>query len=157
MADVALNETTEVTIVDGSSNSGNEMIVNSDGSINVSSALSTPPTSTAVVQTAFGSVSTTSGSDTNYTITNAKDLTIQRLSGASEDESGGTAIELFYDPSGTGTPLTRINMLIVNGATYQLDLQEVFTGNGTARIIMRRRGYTAAGREVFGRWEGYEV
>lgn len=33
MADVSLNETTEVTIVDGSSNNGNELVVNSDGSL----------------------------------------------------------------------------------------------------------------------------
>lgn len=36
MADVALNETTEVTIVDGSSNAGAEMVVETLGNINVS-------------------------------------------------------------------------------------------------------------------------
>lgn len=35
MADVPLNETLEVVVVDGSTNNGTEMIVNSDGSVNV--------------------------------------------------------------------------------------------------------------------------
>lgn len=136
---------------------GHSLIVNADGSINTSGALSVPPGSTVINQTAFGAVATTSGTDLNYTITNGKTLTIQRLKAAAEGETGGTATELFYDPTGTGTPLTTIAMLIIDGASAQQDLNDTFVGNGTKRIILRRRGYTASGREVFARWEGYEL
>ena len=153
MADLANIEKNR-QVVEGPS--GVDMIVNTDGSINVSSAISTPPASTRVVQTAFGSVNTTAGTDTSYTITNTKILTIQRLTAAAEDEAGGTVVELFYDPNGDLSSLTRLDMIVINGSTYQTDLNTAFTGNGTRRIVMRRRGYTASGREVFSRWEGYE-
>ena len=155
MADLSPTETSEVTVA--SSDGGNKLIVNSDGSINVSSAVSTPPTSTSVITTAFGTVATTSGTDTNYTITNAKTLTIQQFTAAAEDETGGAAIDLFYDPNGDLSVLTRIETIIINGSTYQTSLNQSFTGNGTRRIVMRRRGYTASSREVFGRWQGYET
>ena len=140
-------------------NDGNFLNVNttSDGRLMVSQELVVPGTSTQVVQTAFGSVSTTTGTDINYTITNGTILTIQRLSAGAEDESGGSVVELFEDPTGLGTPLTRIEMLFINGTSASVDVGQDFTGDGTRRIIMRRRGYTASAREMFARWQGYET
>lgn len=153
MADIS-NAQKDSIVIEG--RNGIDLVINSDGSISTSAAITTPPTSTAISQVAFGFVATTIGLDLNYTITNGKTLTLQRFSAAAADATGGAAIELFYDPNGDLSVLTRIETIILNGATYQASLNQLFVGNGIRRIILRRRGYVNSSREIFARWEGYE-
>jgi hypothetical protein len=123
----------------------------------VGGLLEIPEGSTRVTSTATPSdVSTTAGSDTYYTITNAKILTIQSFAGGAEETTGGSAIDLYYDPNGDLSALTWVDTLYVNGEDSQHSIGEEFTGNGTRRMVMRRRGYTASAREMSGRWYGYE-
>ena len=123
----------------------------------VSQELSSPANTTAVVQSAFGDVATTTGEDTIYTITNGKTLTIQRLSAGSEETTGGSVVELFEDPNGNLTGMTRIETIFTNGNSGNVDIGLDFIGNGTRRIVLRRRGFTSSAREMFGRWQGFEV
>jgi hypothetical protein len=94
--------------------------------------------------------------DTLYTITNAKTLYIQRLSGGAETSTRGSIVELFYDPNGDLSVLTPIEDIYVNGSSDQKDLFEPFAGNGTRRILLRRRQFGGGFYEITGRWEGYE-
>lgn len=133
------------------------MIVNANGSINVTNVDVDPPVNTTpVVITAFGSVASTAGDDTFYTIPNGVNVTLQQLDGGSEENVGGSVIELFHDPNGNLTGMTRLGVLYVNGSSNELPLAQTFTGDGTARIVLRRRGFSTGGREMFARWKGFE-
>lgn len=158
MADIPLDEVREIIIRAGTT-SNNELEVNTDGSVNVVPLLNppAPANTTAVTTSAFGDVSNTSGDDTYYTITNTKVLTIQTLVAGSEETTGGAIVELFYDPNANLTGMTRISTLFVNGTSDNTPVGQNFTGNGTRRIVLRRRSYSSSAREMFGQWIGYEA
>jgi len=142
-----------VKLTDGLDN----LAINSDGSINT--AIINPPApvdATPVNISAFGDVASTAGVDTYYTITNAKTLTIQTLLAGAEYEVSGSIVELFYDPNGDLTVLTRISTIFVNATSDTAPVQQIFIGNGTRRIVLRRRGFGASAREMFAQWFGYE-
>lgn len=157
MADLDSTETSEVTVAD--TDGVNRLAVNSDGSINVIPLLVPPaPTGTTPVSvSAFSVVSSTAGVDTYYTITNTKTLTIQTFLAGSEETTGGSVVGLFYDPNGDLSVLTRISTLFVNGFSDNSPVSASFVGNGTRRIVLRRRGYTSSNREMFAQWLGYEA
>jgi hypothetical protein len=156
MPDQPVDETQEVIIRD-SSTSNYELKVNSDGSINTTITYPpTPATATPVNISAFGDVSSTSGDDTYYTITNTKILIIQTIIAGAEATTGGSIVELFYDPNANLTGMTRISTLFVDGASDTAPVQQHFTGNGTRRIVLRKRAFAASAREMFAQWFGYE-
>ena len=118
MADTPIDETMEVIIRSGAT-SNNEMAVNTDGSINVVPLVvpPAPANTTPVNVSAFSDVATTSGDDTFYTITNTKILTIQTMVAGAEESTGGSIVELFYDPNANLTGMTRVSTLFVNGTS----------------------------------------
>jgi hypothetical protein len=132
--------------------------INTDGSINVQvGGIVTPPAGTTVSVSQFGSVSSTTGIDTFYTVTNGKTLTLQRFTGGAEPHQSGSIVELFHDTNGNLSVLNRIETVFVNGDSAQVGINQSIIGNGVGRILMRRRTYTASSREVWGRWEGFEI
>jgi len=136
----------------------NILLVNADGSINTV-PLVTPPApsgATTVIRDDFSDVASTAGVDINYIITNLQTLTIQTLIAGAETTVGGSIVELFEDPTGTGTPLTRISSLFVSGQSDNAPVNQEFIGDGTRRIILRRRGYSGSAREMFAQWIGFE-
>lgn len=138
------------------STTGDNLKVNPDGSINVAGqVISVPPNTTEVDQNVFGSVSSTTGVDTIYVIPNGETLTIQQLSGGAEEHTSGSIIELFEDPNGNLSVLNRIETVFVNGDSRQVTVQREFVGDGTRRIILRRRRYASNAKEIWGRWRGY--
>ena len=94
--------------------------------------------------------------DDEYTITNTKTLTIQRLSGGSETSNSGSVIELFEDPNGDKTVLNLIEKVYVSGSSDQKDLSAQYVGDGTRRIVLRRRNFGGGTYEMTGAWSGYE-
>ena len=140
------------------SESGANLRVNGDGSLNTIPLVNPPaPLNTTPVNiSAFGDVASKTGVDTYYTITNTKTLTIQSFVAGAEYDSAGSVVEMFYDPNGDLSVLTRISTIFVNGQSDNTPVQQTFTGDGTRRVILRRRGYGANGREIFGQWFGYE-
>lgn len=138
---------------------GKDMVVNSNGSINVVATIPVvPDTSTAVIIENFADIASTTGTDTIYTITNLKTLTIQFFDAGSEEGSGGSGsvTELFEDPNGDLTVLNRIETIFSSSSSHSVQISEMFVGDGTNRIVIRQRGYSAAAREMFGRWRGFE-
>lgn len=115
---------------------------------------SPPPTATGVIRTGYGDVSTTE--DDLYTITNGQDLIIQRFSAGAEETNGGSVVELFDDPNGDLSVLNVIDVVFTSGDSDQHDLDITFTGDGTRRILMRRKRLSGGAVSMFGRWEGYE-
>jgi len=113
-----------------------------------------PPGTTQIVQTAFSSINNTA--DTLFTITNSKTLTIQRLSAGAEVTTEGSIIELFEDPNGDLSVLNVIIVIFASGNSDQNDLSIDFVGDGTRRILLRRRPFGGGFREIFGRWVGFE-
>jgi len=133
----------------------------SDGSLNVNANVGglpeIPEGSSRVTVTATPTdVATTAGVDTYYTVTNGKTLTLQSFSGGSEYDSSGSVIDLYYDPNGNLSVLTWIDTIYVNGSDSQHGIGLEYVGNGTRRIVMRRRGFSANAREMAARWYGYE-
>lgn len=137
--------------------SGNIAEVTASGELKTVNPTPAPPSGTdAVSEIQSGDVNSTTGIDTVYTITNGKELTIQRLSGGAETSNSGSLIELFEDPNGDKTVLNLIEKVYVSGASDQKDLSAEYSGDGTRRILMRRRNFGGGTYEITGAWSGYE-
>ena len=115
-----------------------------------------PQGATAIDSETFGNVASTSGIDTYVVITNLKTLTIQTFIGGAEEKTGGSVCELFFDVNGNLSVLTRIRTIWVNGDSFTVGVDQSFVGDGTARMVLRRRGYTGSGREMEVAFSGYE-
>ena len=134
--------------------------VESDGSTNVNAVISSNPPipegSTAVNEEDFGTVASTAGTDSFFVITNGQTLTIQVFSGGSQAQTSGSVCELFFDVNGDLSVLVRVRTIWVSGASFSIGINQDFDGDGTARMVMRRRGYTASGREMEIAFQGFE-
>jgi len=128
--------------------------VDASGNLKVASTIVTPPTANIVIQVAKSNMSGTV--DTMFTITNGTTLTIQILSGGSETTNAGAIVELFEDPNGDLSVLNIIDDVYVNGSSSEKNLTVDFIGDGTRRIVLRRRLFSGGTIEITGRWEGFE-
>ena len=145
-----------VTGVDGNG-FVHEVATNSQGRLLISQEPpGTPFGAVAVGETSFGNINGTI--DTPFTITNGKKLTITRfVAGAESDSTAGNVIELFEDPNGDLSVLNVLDVIFASGLSDQHDLNAEFIGDGTKRILLRRRRLSGGSKEVFGRWEGFEL
>lgn len=143
--------------------SGYKLSPRSDGTLDVNANVGgIPPipegSTQVVVDSGLNDVASTAGVDTLYTIPNGQTLTIQSLGGGAEYITAGSVIELYEDPNGNLSVLNLIGSpLFVNGTTEQISIGQEFVGNGTRRIVMRRRGYSANAHEMASFWYGYRV
>ena len=143
------------TIIESGDASGYKANVDSSGRLQISQQVQAPVGTTAISRTRFDGVSTTH--DYLYTITNGKSLTITRFSGGCESSTNGSDIELYEDPNGDLSVLNIIDVIFVSGISGQHDLLATFIGNGTRRILMRRKRLDGGAKSMFGRWEGFEI
>lgn len=153
MADIVRKGDQEVRIVDSSGQYTAK--VDSSGRLLVSPDAATPEDTTEVTRVAQSSIN--ADTDTIYTITSGKILTLQVFQAGSEQSStAGSKVSLFEDPNGNLSVLNLIVVLYVNGVSSEGSLSVSFEGNGTRRIVMRRSIFAGSSREVFGRWKGFE-
>lgn len=94
--------------------------------------------------------------DHEYVITDGTTLTIQRLTASGEDSLNGNICELWYDPNGDKTGMTLICVINTDGNFDYKDLNNEYTGNGTRRIVMRRRRLAGGVAYIYAKWQGYE-
>ena len=152
MADKVRKGDIEVRIVDEDQNA---VKIDSSGRLLVSQEAATPADTTEVIKVAQTSIN--SDTDTLYTITNGKTLTLQIFdAGAEANATAGSKVSLYEDPNGNLSVLNLITVLYVNGTSAEASLSTSFEGNGTRRIVMRRSSLGGGNREVFGRWKGFE-
>jgi hypothetical protein len=130
--------------------------VNTAGRLLVSQEPPTPPAATTPVKISAKDVMSATV-DTFYTITSGKTLTIQRLSAGAQSSNSGHIIELYEDPNGDLSVLNIIDDIYVNGSSSQKDLLGDFIGDGTRRILLRRRAFGGGNNDVTGIWQGYET
>ena len=131
-------------------------VVNETGRLLISQNPPTPPpATTAVIQQAKSTMSGTQ--DLFFIITNGKTLTIQSLSAGAEVSNAGSIVELFEDLTGTGTPLNLVEDIYVAGQSFQKILNSSFVGDGTRRILLRRRNFSGGMLDVTGIWTGFEA
>ena len=116
-----------------------------------------PVGSVQVIRTDFGDIGSKTGVDNFYTVTSGTILTIQILLGGSESSTGGSIIEIFDDPNGDLSILNRLSTLFVNGTSDEQIVNQILVGDGTRRVVLRRRTYTNSNREMFAQWIGFEV
>ena len=131
-----------------------------------------PPGTTSVVFNTESEGRDVSGNQNSYsyrTITNGTTFKIQQFSGDGEGESR-SKIELYHDPNGdnpTGgqggnnipAAWVLIDVIYISdggGRQQTQDLNTSYTGDGTARIAIRRKRLEGGTRELFGKVIGYE-
>lgn len=114
-----------------------------------------PPATTEIREIQKGSVSGTV--DHIIPITNGESITIQRLSGGAETSNSGSIIELFEDPNGDLSVLNPIEDIYVNGSSNSKPLNDSYDGDGTRRIILRRRQISGGTNDTTARVEGFET
>ena len=114
-----------------------------------------PSGSTAVSIQEFGPVIGTSFVDNVYVIPAGETLTVTRFVAASEGTGKANKVELFYDPTGTGTGMTTLRTIYTSDNTFEYLFEETFVGDGTATIRARRTRLDSATREIFMHWNGF--
>lgn len=108
----------------------------------------TPPSDVNVIENTSHSGTV----DKFDTITPGETWLIKGLTGGAQSSNSGTIIELFEDATGTGTPLVKIEDGYVNGSSFEKSLNVAFVGDGTRRILLRRRHFGGGSFETTGRW-----
>lgn len=149
-----------VTIVDDAS--GDKVGVTTAGELKVyQTPAEAPPGTDAVNRGVLDTVAASSIEDDLYTIPSGKDLTIQTFTGsnASPDPSSKGAIEytLYEDPNGDLSVLNLIRAGHLEDGNFQFNINRMFTGDGTRRILMRVE--ELAGKSVRNSrfWSGFEA
>ena len=113
-----------------------------------------PPASVAVEVSAESSLTGTA--DEVYVIPSGKLLTVTRVAGGSEGNSGKVSkVSLFLDPAGTGSGMTLIRTMYLGTSNYEYGLDYKATGDGTLAIRLRRERLDGAADDVSGFWSGY--
>lgn len=129
--------------------------VSDDGFLKVVLPPPTAPSGSTSVQTLADS-SMSGTVDTLYVIPNGSTLKIQQLrAGSQRTTSGGTKVELYYDPAGTGVGMTLIDKLYTDGSSANSALDIEFVGDGTRAIRLRRVNFGGGSVEIFAAWRGY--
>jgi hypothetical protein len=132
-----------------------DVLVTDNGElITVASASAAPPSTTPIQVIAKGSVSGTV--DTFIPITNGAVLTAQILSGGAQGTNSGSIVELFEDPNGDLSVLNPVEDIYFNGSSNDKPLGVNFAGDGTRRLVLRRRQFGGGLNEVTARFQGYE-
>jgi len=157
MADLNRQGDVEVNIVDKTTQVPAQ--VDSSGNLKVITPAPAPPTGTDPINIGgvVNPLKLGGYVDTTYTITNNKILTIQRFSGGTECSLG--KIELWWDPDGDmGINSTLIKSAYLNINNFQFDLDNEYTGDGTARIVLRSTNNTSSNsnNEFAHFFDGYE-
>ena len=143
--------------------SGNIAEVDGSGRVLVSAPPPTPPAGTNPQSvTEFDDVSANSADYNYFLIPNTEVITLQNLQGSSEGNTKETYVAIWHDPTGTnatGDDADASWELIAIGFTnisnINFDLNNEFTGDGTARIVLQRRRLDSGARLVFARWQGF--
>lgn len=115
-----------------------------------------PPGATKVRSTARSNM--TGSSDTDYVIPNGQQLVITEFQVASALAAGvvvSNRIELYFDPNGNGTGMILLLTLYTAASNHNLEINEMFTGNGTRNVKIRRTALGTGAREVYAQWEGF--
>lgn len=112
-----------------------------------------PPTATAANDTQYSGIGSTT--DTFFTIPNTRTLFINRFISGAEASTKGSVAELYFDINGDLSVLEIIAVQFLSGSNASSDLAAVYDGDGTARIVMRRRRLDGGNVEFFASWIGY--
>ena len=115
-----------------------------------------PSTATLKSISALGNIGAAPGI-TAYTITNGKTLCIQVLKGGAAGGASGSKVSIYEDPNGDLAVLNLIEVVYCDTSSQAVTLNEKYVGNGTRRIILERFSFSASAREIYGKWEGYEL
>jgi len=147
MADIN-DYTKDVTIWD--ENRTYSATVNASGRLLVSGETTTPQ---GYTDASFGAVVTPTKNggttDTTFTMTNGETYLLSKFEFGSEATLG--KFELYYDPDGDmGVNAVQLLVGYINVANYHFDIGNEYTGDGTARLVLRATNNTSTnGLEFF--------
>jgi len=118
----------------------------------VTSPPAPPPGTTAVARpdrVGEGDVHKNTPQETTFAVPTNKKLTVMRLTGAAEDSTAGSRIDLLHQDAGE----SRIAApLFLNGVTQQIALMQTFT-SGT--IVLRRTALSGGSTFIYAEWDGF--
>jgi hypothetical protein len=138
----------------------NQLVINSDGSVNVKTVLPIPPNTIKIAYIVEGVVNGSTISDVPYIIPENTVFTLQRFKVGGAGQSGDdTRFSLFYSETSNtvnGSVIKKSNF-VYNGfvSVYQEDFSEDFTGNGVRTFILRRHRANATARTIHAIIFGY--
>jgi hypothetical protein len=140
----------------------NKLKINVDGSINVNTAIPTPPSSIVVISLVQDSVPGSSFSDTRWIIPNNTTFHLQRFKCGGDGSSGDqTRFFLVFNNTGTTFSVNSIykSVFYFNGFTCNFfeDFSEEIEGNGVKSFIIRRQRANATARILYSVLYGYIV
>lgn len=111
-----------------------------------------PPGTTAVARTdrvGEGDVDKNTPQETSFAVPSGKKLTVVRLTGAAEDSTAGSRVDLVHqDP----TEARIAAPLFLNGITQQIALMQTFTSGS---IVLRRTALSGGTTFIYAEWDGY--
>ena len=97
----------------------------------------------------YGSVAAYSSVTEDYTVTNAKELSLHEM-GADAVNSADIKVEIFWDAAGANTLL-----FVTHGSNVERTLQKL-TGNGTKVLRIKLTNDSAQSESIGGYWIGNE-
>jgi len=148
--------------------SGNLADVSSSGELKVVQAPPTPPPGTTPFNIiASGNLGGNANGYDTFTIPNGTNAIVQTFKASAEGESRSKC-ELYSDPlgvdatgpnGGDNIPASWVLIDVTytdNNKNVSPQSEDVsYPGDGTARIVLRRKRLEGGGREIFGRIDGY--
>lgn len=133
------------------------LAVDDSGRIITTTSTVSAPGFTDVKQSLTGDLAGNTSEDDEYLIPDTKLLKVQSFAAGAESGAAGssnTKMELFHDPAGTGSGMTLLRVAFLSGSNAEFQLGISFTGDGVAKIRLRRTSLDAGTRECAVFWEG---
>ncbi len=142
-------------IIMGEDQAGNLVRIRTttDGRLISSASVTNPPSTTPVNKIYLSSLS--GSQDDDYIIPNGVGLVIQAVNCGAEDDVDGSKVELWYYTDATKTTGQLLSALYINGSNGRDEINQMFTGDGSGIITLRRERLGGGSSEIFGKWQGY--
>ncbi len=87
--------------------------------------------------------------DVTYLVPTGQVIKLYKFMGCAASSAMGSAIEVYEDPTGSGSPLTLVSKMLLNGGVGIETLDDEFSGDGIRKIRIRLRRLDGGSRELF--------
>jgi hypothetical protein len=150
------NSVTKGIILMGEDNDGNlrRIRTEDDGRLISSASVTNPPNSIPISQSSIDVVANELFID--YIIPNGVTIVVQEFNAGAEADSDGSKVELVLYSDNTHSVVEEFySVLFVNGSNGSDSINKAITGDGVKTLSIRKKRLAGAGKEIFGKWQGY--
>lgn len=150
------NPVTKGLILMGEDNDGNlrRIRTEDDGRLISSASVTNPPNSIPISESSIDVVANELFID--YVIPNGVTIIVQSFNAGAEADADGSKVELILYSDNSHTVIEEFySVLYVNGSNGSDSINQAITGDGVKTLSMRKKRLAGAGKEIFGKWQGY--